>query len=441
MSTSLNASASGISFSGVGSGIDTASIVSALMKVERQPITKLKQQEQTVNQKNAVVSELDGNITAMRDAARKVSDPLSLQGNTVSVANTAVLGASVTDGAAKGTFNVTVNALAATHTMATAANPTLTAGGTLDVTVGGKTVSVSMNTGDTLQTFADRLNQTQDMGASASVVNNRLVLVSRTGGTAGTMTIGGTGAAALGLATTQPGADASATVNGVTVTGSSNAIEGSIMGVTLNLSSLGSTTFTVSADTAGVQKQAQAFVDSYNAMMSNIRSATAYDAASKTAGTLQGDAMFNTFMGNMRNIAGSTVTGGSAQYNSLAQIGITSDRTGTLTLDSTKFQAALAADPSALQRVFNANSGATTPGASDGIARRLAAFADDFSKNSIAPRQTGVSTTIAQMNKKIADLEDVMTVRENRLKAQFQAMDTAVANLRSQSSQLTSSLG
>ena len=46
-----------------------------------------------------------------------------------------------------------------------------------------------------------------------------------------------------------------------------------------------------------------------------------------------------------RAIAGSAVAGLGGAYDSLSQIGITSSRDGTLTLDSARFQAALAADP------------------------------------------------------------------------------------------------
>ena len=91
--------------------------------------------------------------------------------------------------------------------------------------MGGTTVNVAVQAGDDLQAFADRINGTTDVGASASVINNRLVLISKESGSASTITVGGTAAAGFGFATTQNGTDAAATVNGLAVTSSGNVIE------------------------------------------------------------------------------------------------------------------------------------------------------------------------------------------------------------------------
>lgn len=437
MSTSAG---SGISFSGLGSGIDTASIVEALMRLERQPIDRLNADKKEVQKKSGVVTELNGLVKALRDAARDLYSPTALQGKTATTANDKVASASAGSSAATGTYNVTVTALAGNHTMATGASPALTAGQSLDITVGGATKSVAIEAGDTLQAFADRINGTADVGASASVINDKLVLISRTGGSGGTITLGGTASAGLGFATTQAGTDASAVVNGLTVTGSSNKIEGAIAGVSLNLAALGTTTITVGADTGAIQAQAQKFVDAYNKVITNTNNATKYDNATKTAGTLQGDTMFTTFTSSLRNATMSGVTG-NGTYDSLAAIGITSSRTGELTLDPGKFQDALAKDANALRKVFGADDGAETSSSADGVARRIAQLTDDFSTNAVASRQSGITSSIQRMNDRIARLEDVMVVREQRLKAQFQAMENAVSQLKAQGSNLSAQFG
>ena len=439
-STSSVGGGSGISFSGLGSGIDTAGIVDALMKLERMPIDRINAEKKEVQKKNSVVTELNGLAKALRDAARDLYSPTALQGKTATAANDKIASASVSASAAEGTYNVVVTSLAASHTMAGTANPALTAGQALDITVGTNTKSVAIEAGDTLQKFADRINGTADIGASASVINDKLVLISRTGGTAGTMTVGGTAAGAFGLATTQAGSDAAATVNGVPVAGATNVIEGAINGVSLNIAAVGTTTITVGADTGAIQAQAQKFVDTYNKLITNVNNATKYDNATKTAGTLQGDTMFTTFASSLRSTTMSGLTG-NGDYDSLAQIGITSSRTGELTLDAGKFQDALSKDPSALRKVFGADDGADTTSASDGIARRIAALTDDFSTNAVASRQTGIASTIQRMNDRISRLEDIMVVREQRLKAQFQAMENAVSQFKSQGANLSAQLG
>ena len=253
--------------------------------------------------------------------------------------------------------------------------------------------------GDTLQTFADRINGTDDIGVSASVINDKLVLISRESGSAGAITLGGTAAAGLGLATTQPGQDAAATINGLAVTSAGNSIKGAINGVTLNLAKEGATTITVGADNAASVTEAQKFVDAYNAVMKNVKLATSYDAATQTAGTLQGDQTMSGLASAMRNIAGSAVTslaGGS--YDSLAQIGITSSRDGTLTLDKNAFSAALAADPEAVADVFGRDDGVAGSGPADGIARQIQGFADTYSKDILSSRLTGFTASLGRMD-------------------------------------------
>lgn len=443
MSTNASSSTSGpaLSFSGLGSGIDTASIVTALMKLERAPIDRINADKKELTQKQGVVQEINGLLGKLRDASSAMYAPGALAGKTATVADASIAGASAGPTAAGGTYNLVVTALAQAHTMASGAGPALTAGTSLDITAGTTTTSVAVQAGDTLQTFADRINGTDGVGASASVVNNKLVLISKQSGTAGAMTLGGSAAAGLGMATTQGGQDAAATLNGLAVTSSGNQIDNAINGVSLNLSKVGSTTITVGADNAGTLKTAQAFVDAYNAVMKNVKLATAYDAATQTAGTLQGDQTMSSLAGQLRNIAGSAVTSLSGKpYDSLAQIGITSSRDGTLTLDQAAFTKALTADPDAVRNVFGKDDGVTGTGPADGIARQLQGFTNSFSSDILSARLTGFTTQLGRMNDKIASLEVIMDMKEQTLKAQFQAMDTAVAKFKAQGNDLASQL-
>jgi len=430
-----------VSFSGLGSGIDTASIIEALMRIERMPIDRIEAEKTRVKAKQGVVQEINGLLTKLRDAAAKMYAPDALTGKTAKSADDTVASASVGSAAAAGTYNVTVTSLAQAHTTASTAGPPLVAGQALDITVGGETVNVAVESGDTLQGFADRINGTDDVGVSASVVNDKLVLISTTSGGGGAITLGGSAAAGFGFATTQAGLDAAATINGLAVTSSGNTIENAINGVSLTLSKTGSTTITVGADTAGAEAQAKAFVDAYNAVVSNIRAATSYDAATKTSGTLQGDGSITQLGGQLRSIAGSAIAGMGGMYDSLAQIGITGSREGTLTLDSAKFQAALEADPDAVRDVFGRDDGDGEVGGADGIARQLQSFASTFSTDILSARLTGFTTSLTRLDDKIEGLEVLMDLKEQRLRAQFTAMEKAVALFQSQGQDLAARLG
>jgi len=436
----MSTNAASISFSGLGSGIDTASIVEALMKLERMPIDRIESDKTRLKQKQGVVQEINGLLGKLRDASAAMYAPGALQGKTASSGDATVATASVGAQAAAGTYNVVVTALAQAHTTASAAAPGLTAGQSLDITVGGETSSVAIEAGDTLQAFADRINGTADVGVSASVINDKLVLISKESGAGGTVGLGGSAAAGFGFATTQTGQDAAATVNGLAVTSAGNTIEGAINGVSLSLGKVGSTTVTVGADQAASVKTAQAFVDAYNALTSNIKRATMYDAATKTAGTLQGDQTMSSLSGQLRGITGSAVAGVTGAYDSLSQIGFSVARDGTMTLDQNAFTAALAADPTAVGTLFGGDDGDTAIGAGDGIARQIQSFANSFSTDILSSRLTGYTASLGRLDEKISSLEVLMGLKENRLRAQFQAMDAAVAQFQSQGADLASRL-
>lgn len=440
-STASSTAAPAISFSGIGSGIDTASIVTALMKIERLPIDRINTQKAELKQKQGVVQEVNSLLGKLRDASAAMYKVGALQDKAASTGDASVAGASADATAASGSYNVVVTSLAKAHTLATGANPPLVAGQSLSIGVGTTTATVAVQAGDTLQTFADRVNGTADIGVSASVINNKMVFISKQSGTPGTVTLGGSAAAGFGFAQTQPAQDAAATINGLAVTSSGNTITGAINGVSLNLLKEGATTVTVGADNSASLKQAQGFVDAYNAVMKNVKLATSYDPASKTAGTLQGDQTMSSLASSLRNIAGSGVGGlGTGAYDSLAQIGITSARDGQLTLDSAKFSAALTADPKAVANVFGKDDGVTGLGAADGIARQIQGFADNFSTQIISARLTGFTSSLKRMDDKIDHLEDLMSIREQTMKAQFAAMEKAVTAFKAQGTDLASQL-
>lgn len=247
-----------ISFSGVGSGIDTASMVKALMDLERMPVTNLQNKIKTVNTEKGVVQELNTQLGTLRTKAQALfsdAGTATTLAKKATVGTDTVLGASATAAASAGSYNVTVNALAQNHTMASTPGATLTAGTSLGITVGGNTQTFAVEAGDTLQTFADRVNADSSAGAQASVINNQLVFISKSTGQSGAIGLGGTAAAGLGMTTTQAAQDASLTVNGVAVTSSTNEVANAVNGVTFTAKAVGTTKVDVATDDSATVKK------------------------------------------------------------------------------------------------------------------------------------------------------------------------------------------
>jgi flagellar hook-associated protein 2 len=438
MSTSYSPA---ISFSGVGTGIDTGAIIESLMKLERRPITMLETQKKTIQTRQGVIQELNGLLSKLKDAAGALYSASALRGTSSTSADPGVATATTGAGAPAGTYNIVVNSLAQAHTLASAAAPALVAGQTLDITVGAGTASFTVAADDTLASFAARINADDGAGVSASVINDRLVLISRTTGAAGGITLGGDAAAGFGFGTTQAAQDASATVNGLAVTSSGNTIAGAIADTTIALGKVGATTITVGLDTAAATKEAEAFVEAYNNLMSNIRRSTSYDANTKVAGALQGDQAVNQIAARLRSVAGAAVAGLGGAHDSLAQIGIIAGRDGTLSLDKAKFSQALTADAAGVRAVFGRDDGVDGVSASDGIARQINSLATALSDEVLSSRLSGYTSSLKRLDDRIAGLEQMMVLKEKTLKAQWAAMERAVSALQNQGSQLAARLG
>lgn len=435
---------SGISFSGLGSGIDTNAIVTQLMSLERQPIRTVQSDQTKLKTKQSVVQELNTLLKALRDKTAALKDPTAFGAKTATSTDATVASVTADATAASGSYNVTVTALSKAHTMASAAAPVMSTD-TLHITVGTTTVNVAADAADTLQGLADKINQATNTPVAASVINNKLVLISRTTGASGGMTVTSDAglAASLALGTTQPAQDSAATVNGLAVTASGNSISGAIAGVTLNLTKEGTTTVNVGLDGKAIEAKVKEFVDAYNALVGNIQIATKYDITSKSKGALQGDQSLSSFLGQLRGIAGSAVSSLSGAYDSLSQIGITTnpDRSGKLVLNSSALQTALTANPAAVSNVFGKDNGSGAADAGDGIAFQLHSLADSFSSDVFSGRLKGFTEQLARMDKKVADLEVLMGLKEKNLRAQFAAMEKAVSSLKAQGANLASSLG
>lgn len=139
--------------------------------------------------------------------------------------------------------------------------------------------------------------------------------------------------------------DAVFSLDGITQTRSSNTVTNALTGVTINLSETTSSaiSFGIQQDDALVVESVEAFVEAYNDLFTAIRDQQSFDTETYEAGILLGDRTANAILSQMRSAIVRQVDSGS-DYDSLASLGITSSRTGGLTIDTTELNEALAAD-------------------------------------------------------------------------------------------------
>lgn len=383
-----------LSSAGIGSNLDVNGIISQLMSVEQRPLTLLNTKEASYQAKLSGFGTLKGALSQFQTAVAALSDIGKFQGLKVTAADTTIATVSATAGATPGSYALEVTQLAQAQKLAAAgqasdsavigagASTTLSfafgtiAGGAFDTASGKytgagfttngagiKTVTIDASN-NSLSGIRDAINQA-NIGVSATIVNDggtspyRLVLSSGATGNSNSLKISVGGDAALsallshdpaaapaaqGFSETVTAQNAEFLIDGIAISKATNTVDDAIAGVTLNLAktnSGSSSNITVARDTATVLSSVNAFVKAYNDISQNLRDAAAYDANTKTAAILNGEASVRTIQTQIRNVLNAPVAGGASAFTLLSQVGVTMQKDGLMAVDSTKLQAAM----------------------------------------------------------------------------------------------------
>lgn len=456
-----------VSSLGVGSGLDLSSLLTKLVAAEQQPITLLQQQQSAYQTKISAYGTINSKLSTLLSASQALSNPLGLEAYSATVTDSSVASATTSTGAAPGNYNVHVTNLATAHTLTSSAftNGTTAVGtGTMRISVGSSSFDVAIDSSNnTLNGIRDAINaSSSNTGVSATVVQDssgaRLALTSKNTGAANAISVavsetGTTGftsaagdpansdntglsslayvsGAATNLTQAQAAADASLTINGIGITSASNAVSTAITGLTINLNKAGDTTVTVGRDTTAITKLATAFVSAFNDFQSSSRSLSSYDASQKTGGVLNGESAVRSMTSQVTRAAQTVPGTVSGSYKTLADIGISLQKDGTLALDSTKFQAAISNDFASVKSVLTGYASATTTAVTNITG----------TSGTLTGRISGLNASI----KLLGNRADAMTLRLNsfqaRYQAQFTALDTTVAQMNATSTYLSQQL-
>jgi flagellar hook-associated protein 2 len=220
--------------------------------------------------------------------------------------------------------------------------------------------TVTLEAGDqSLAGIRDAINKA-NFGVTASIVSDgsdspyHLVITSSKTGASSAMKIGADGAdpaiAALlgydpggvqGLTQTSAAQSTLMNVNGIEVSSNSLDVTGAVEGLTISVKGTGSSTLNVTRDTGSVNAAINNFVKAYNTLNSTITSLTAYNADTKTAGALQGDATTRGIQSQLRAQLGKAVQGLGGGLTTLSQVGVAFQKDGSLAVDSSKLSKAM----------------------------------------------------------------------------------------------------
>jgi flagellar hook-associated protein 2 len=440
-----------ISALGVGSGLDLTGLLDQLRAAERQklqPITAQKSQEQA---KISAYGRLQSALNKFQDATAKLNDSKLYQGLTTQVRGDG-LTATAGTGATPGSYEVEVLQTARAGSVATtrvddASEALAGADTSLELTFGdGSTRTVNFAEGASLSEMRDAINADAEAGVNASIIfdgqGHRLVLSSReSGADAGVTSVSFDGLIAADPAVLsedtdarQPGHDAELKINGITITSSSNRVEGAIQGVTLELTadSAGKTLgVTVQRDTESLKEAVQGFVSAYNEMKSTIGRLTNVTGDADTAGELVGERAVRTIESRLSRDLINTVPGG--ELIMMSQLGISLRPNGRLELDETKLDETIAADPQALAAFFAGDN--KEAGMAGRLGETLGQFLGDdgLVKSSIKSSETRVSNLDDRFERMERSIEQTI----ERYRRQFGQLDSMLSQMNSMSAYLS----
>ncbi|HTP71715.1 MAG TPA: flagellar filament capping protein FliD [Burkholderiaceae bacterium] len=465
-----------ISSPGIGSGLDVNSIVTQLVAIERQPINDLQTQASALQTKLSAFGKVQSYLSTLRDAAAALTSP-STWNQTSGTSSDATSVAVTTDANNRpGSYSVQVTQLAQAQT-----NISKTYASADDL-VGEGTLHIELGTWGTGNTFtanpaatavdlsvgppAKSLAQVRDMinaanaGITATVLSDasgaRLVFTSSTTGAANGFRItvadsdGGnvdtSGLSALAfdpsvgtvtMSQALAAANASALINGAPVSSATNTLTNVVDGMTLQLQRVTTSPvqITTASDKDAIQQKIQDFVKAYNDINNELATDTKYDADTKTAGTLQGDSAAVSLRYALRNMLGGT-SAASTAFTRLADIGFDVQRDGTISVNSTKLDNALA-NLGELKKLFS-NTDTVTP-ANNGFATLFRQFGDQALgvDGALSARTDGIRQSISRNEDRQAELEVRVSQTEDRLRKQYTALDAQMGQLQSLSTYVT----
>lgn len=242
-------------------------------------------------------------------------------------------------------------------------------------------------------------------------------------------------------------------------------------GVNYTLQGIGSTNVSVNQDTDTIIKNVKQFVSDYNKMIDSLNDkiyetqyskyqpltdtekkamsddeVTAWEKKAKS-GILYHSTVLRDIVRDMRSALSTPVSAVSSDYKTLGSIGITSSTSkGHIDLDETKLKKALQDDPDSVYQLFASTTKSTTDTANMGVANRLdqvmkkglSAISTEAGMTATTSDQSRLGKLITSLKSKMDDYQDMMDDYQTRLYKQYDAMETAIANLNSQASYVTS---
>jgi flagellar hook-associated protein 2 len=430
------------SIPGVSSGTDWKALVDAIITQDRRPAVTMQAKIDANTSRKTSLEQYRTLMSALQTATDALKDGSALNTFLATTAGTdasgrVVASAAASASAAPGNYSLNVTQLArAQKTVGSAtfgsASTALNLTGRL--VIGGQNVDLTAT--DTLAGVRDKINAVSGQsGVQATLIaenadgsGQHLVLTGTKTGASGAFTPADDPANAASLVTALgiggtpqvTAQDAVVQIDGtITVSRPTNSISDAIPGVTLNLAAQGTSTLGITRQGSASTAAIQSFVDAFNKVQAFVKA-----QADDPKGALARDSMLRTARGTIsaQVLTQSSATGTATDLSTLGSIGISIQKDGTLTFDSTAWNAAYPAREANVTALLADRMGAISTAVKDIVA--------PFS-GQIDQRESAIDTQSATLQRHIDDLDSRLDKKRTALLLQYSKTEAMLGSLKS----------
>jgi flagellar hook-associated protein 2 len=446
-----------VNFFGAASGLDTGTLINSLLEQQRKSrIAPIQKKIDSLQETRSAFSDLSSKLNKLRDLTAQFRD---INGGAISktsnVSDESVLAATPGKGAFNTSVAINVTQLASnasisfnnTFTQLESAVKPSGSNASLSITIGSgnsaETINLAVGNTTTVSDLVASFNQSTDKAVASTVNvgtagNPQYKIVFNTlneGTTAGSLIIEDPANVFSGQTVSQA-TDATLSISGISgsITRDSNSIADLIPGVKLDLKRTGTTTLSILSDSDTTSSDVKNMVDALNDIISYANQndlITSENVAGNTRaifGSLALTSLDESLISSLKSgLSSSSILGGAV--NSLADLGITTNRDGSLGFDEKIFNQSLGKESSSVSKILS-NLGESLA--------KTGGIIDQFSRfgGLLDTARTNTDQEISRMNQKITDLEKILTRQEETLIAQFSRLEGQISKMQSQGAYL-----
>ncbi len=436
---------------GVGSKLDLQGVLDKLRAVDETAVNAISNKKTAAKAQLSAFDTVNSKLLAVKSHALNLSLESNFVAKKVS-GDDSVVSTTAALGTADQSHEVEVVRLATKSSLQSAAVATedtaiASTAGTFAYRLGTSTdsVSVTVEAGTTLRQLADLINDAPDNpGVTATLVNTgvgqtpfRLLVTAKSSGEAQRIQVDSS-PTDLAFSELQGANGASLNaalkVDGVEYERQSNSsITDVIQGLTLNLRKTGSTTLAVSSDTSSIKEAITGLVTTFQEALKDITTQTAFNSEAGGFGPLGTATGLRSARGELTNLLGGTLNTGSS-ITSLVDLGVTFERDGSLALNKSTLDKALADNFEGIKTLFIGTKDVT------GLGTLLTDKLTDLTKSTglIATEKRATQANIDRLDTRINTAKARLDQRYDNLARQFAALDRYASRLQQQGDSLNS---